>query len=171
MLYRRAKREDAFAAACGCYLLYVRSYMVCAAGPLSTFFNCWTQWVCCLPAAARAPHGVGCWPGYAFGSKCSAGSVYFLYIRFITGPALDGARAARSSLAFHLCVAGALPQRAVKGVRPRASRLVGAEQLAAHGFMDGACVLGSLSIANMGLAAFDHAVVRHQPLLSSVVAE
>lgn len=171
MPYRRAKREDAFAAARGCYLLYVRGNMVCAAGPLSTFFNRWTRWVCCLPTAARASHGVGCWPGYAFGSKCSAGSVCFLYIRSITGPALDGPRAARSSLAFHLCVAGALPQRAAKGVRPRASRLVGAEQLAAHGSMDGACGLSSLSIASMGLAAFDHTVVRYPPLLSAVVAE
>ena len=116
MRCRKAKCENALAAACGLDLLFVRRHMVCTIGPLPAFFSRWQRGFCRLPTAARASYGMGCWSGYAIGRGGCTHPVSFQSTRTFTGAAVDWPSAARTRVAFNICVASTLPRRAAQRI-------------------------------------------------------
>ncbi len=112
----KARRENAFAVACSRDLLHVRCDMVCTTSTLSALFGRWKRGLCRLPAAARAPHGVGCWTSYAVGGGNCTLPVFLQSACSIVNLCMDWSGVARTRVARHLYVASALPRRAAQGV-------------------------------------------------------
>ena len=112
----RVRREDAFAAACGRNLLYVRRNMVCTTGSLPAFFGRWKRKLRYLPAAACASHGVGRWAGYAVRGGRRTLLVLLQSTCYITDVCVGWSGSARTRVAFHLFVASSMSRRTAKGI-------------------------------------------------------